>query len=59
MRLWSQPRVSSSAYKFVVVQLGIVAIDAINLLLLSGAQILLRIQAPNILEQPLSPEHLM
>lgn len=54
-RLWLEPRVSTVTHKFVVIQFGIGTIRSINLLLLSRAERLPRIEAPGTLEQTLLP----
>src|SRR4029077_1528471 len=58
-QLRSQPCVSSFANKLVVIQFRIGPIYPVNLLFLSGTESLLRIQAPNTLEQALSPQYFM
>ena len=58
-QLRSQPCVSSFANKLVVIQFRIGPIYPVNLLFLPGTGSFLRIQAPNILEQALSPQYFM
>src|ERR1700741_2883807 len=58
-QLRSQPCVSSFANKLVVIQFRIGPIYPVNLLFLSGTESFLRIQAPNTLEQALSPQYFM
>jgi len=58
-QLRSQPCVSSFANKLVVIQFRIGPIYPVNLLFLPGTESFLRIQAPNILEQALSPQYFM
>ena len=58
-RLGFQPAVPSFRHEFIVVQLRVGTIYAVNLLLLSGTKSFTTIETPNAFKQPLPSKHFM